>query len=294
MSENNFHTLMVNNTSGYWTPVDINVYSDNTPIIKLPKNVCLHDIDIYARPVFMSDLVATLAFAEFLKSKYGIKNLFLPYVPGARQDRDMGAGGDVLFMAKYVAEMINKVGFKGVFILDPHSSVTPALINNCKPFYSDGYYCLPPVDRYEGVIAPDGGAEKRAAAVAKYLGIPLYHAWKTRNTQTGAIDGVGCEDLPSGRGGQLLVVDDICDGGKTFVELGKYLLRTNYGLTLFVTHGIFSKGVKELLSVYDNIITTDSIITTQRFVKNKNVTVLDCFSKTKICCQFPSILPTPT
>ena len=61
------------------------------------------------------------------------------------------------------------------------------------------------------------------------------------------------------KGKNLLVVDDICDGGRTFIELGKVLREKQCGeLSLFVTHGIFSYGIDQLLDVYDRIYTTDS------------------------------------
>jgi len=286
LTSDNFRSLMVD-SYGELLPIDINVYSDNTPLIKLPDNyqrngINCNAIDIYARPTFMSDLVGTLAFAEYLKRQHGIRNLYLPYVPGARQDRDMGSGGDVLFMAKYVTNLINSVGFSNVFVLDPHSNVTPALINNCVSYYylPDFNDILPKLEiEFSGVVAPDGSAEKRALAFAKKYQIPLYHGWKTRNTKTGEIDGVGCEDLPDGDGKRLLVVDDICDGGKTFIELGKLLRNKNYVLTLFVTHGIFSKGINDLSTIYSRIVTTNSLTRTQSLLNNRYVTVCDCFRK---------------
>ena len=46
-----------------------------------------------------------------------------------------------------------------------------------------------------------------------------------------------------------LIVDDIIDGGRTFIELSKELVRKGIDksqINLYVTHGIFSKGFTEL------------------------------------------------
>ena len=74
------------------------------------------------------------------------------------------------------------------------------------------------------------------------------------------------------KGKVCLVVDDICDGGRTFVELGDRLneakSHSNY---LFVSHGIFSAGFDELKRYYAGIGTTNS------FWESRNVNNCDVF-----------------
>lgn len=64
----------------------------------------------------------------------------------------------------------------------------------------------------------------------------------------------------------ILIVDDICDGGATFIELAKIIKPMNPGsLTLFVTHGIFRNGTDSLYEAgFDRVITTDSLPQTQQ------------------------------
>lgn len=57
---------------------------------------------------------------------------------------------------------------------------------------------------------------------------------------------------------KLVVLDDICDGGATFISIAKALVGVGVSQKpiLCISHGIFSKGVegiKELLGVYDSI-----------------------------------------
>jgi ribose-phosphate pyrophosphokinase len=152
-----------------------------------------------------------------------------------------------------------------VTILDPHSEVISGLINNCKVVHSDivcqayspfwdcnNLYCA--------VVSPDAGAEKRASRFAKAWKVPLVHAWKTRSVIDGSISGFGVEPFACEAGKKVLVVDDICDGGGTFLGLGEKLLQLEIKADLFVTHGIFSKGTKSLLKVFENVYTTDSIV----------------------------------
>jgi ribose-phosphate pyrophosphokinase len=60
----------------------------------------------------------------------------------------------------------------------------------------------------------------------------------------------------------VVVVDDICDGGGTFLGVAA-AMRARYGgalqLHLFTSHGIYSKGAHVLLeSAYQTIGSTDS------------------------------------
>jgi ribose-phosphate pyrophosphokinase len=83
---------------------------------------------------------------------------------------------------------------------------------------------------------------------------------KKRDPETGKLDGFSIYDYdpnPNSNGTELLIVDDICDGGGTFVGLAKKLREAGAKkVHLFVTHGIFSKGVP--LEGIDTIYTTDS------------------------------------
>jgi ribose-phosphate pyrophosphokinase len=86
---------------------------------------------------------------------------------------------------------------------------------------------------------------------------------KVRNPETGALSSpvvlneklleFALKDINS----QFIVVDDIIDGGGTFIQLGKKLVE-EYGVStgnlhLFATHGIFSKGLDNLRKYYRTI-----------------------------------------
>ncbi|KAG1390037.1 hypothetical protein G6F58_013116 [Rhizopus delemar] len=96
------------------------------------------------------------------------------------------------------------------------------------------------------LMAPDAGARKRVQALAKKLGVAdVRFAEKVRDPQTGRITEPRVpDDIPAQ---PVLVVDDICDGGRTFLELAAALRdKTRQPLYLYVTHGLFSKGLGEL------------------------------------------------
>lgn len=62
----------------------------------------------------------------------------------------------------------------------------------------------------------------------------------------------------------FIIIDDICDGGATFINIASKIKEYYKGfkyepkIYLIVTHGIFSKGFKELSEYFDGIYCTNS------------------------------------
>lgn len=198
-----------------------------------------------------NDLFKLAMWADACKRHGGLKTILaLPYLPGARQDRGEPLG------AKVYADFINSLGIDRVVTLDPHSDVAPALYDRLTVV---PLTALPIWDqlkgKYTGVIIPDVGAVKRAQAVADKLGVPTIQASKKRDFATGKLSGFECDPMPVI--GRYLVVDDICDGGGTFLGLAE-VINPYQKLDLWVTHGIFSKGMDALQLRYSEIYNTSS------------------------------------
>lgn len=185
--------------------------------------------------------------------------LFMPYMPAARQDRVMVPGESLT--VKVYADLINSMNFESVMIFDPHSEVTPALINNCKVISNYKFIekVIADINSEVILISPDGGALKKIYKVSEYLGgMPVVECSKSRNVKNGQLEGfkVYDDDL---KGKPCLIVDDICDGGGTFIGLAKELKLKHAGeLYLAVSHGIFSKGTEVLSQYFSKVYTTDS------------------------------------
>jgi ribose-phosphate pyrophosphokinase len=170
------------------------------------------------------------------------------------------------FSLKVFANLINGLNFERVTVVDPHSDVAGAVfdrltvitqfdvINRFEAF-SKAVMATPSV-----FVSPDAGANKKTSVLAGYFNHSEFiRADKLRDLTNGNIKEtiVYAEDL-SGR--TVVIADDLCDGGKTFIELAK-VLRTKGAakVILYVTHGIFSKGIKTVLSGgIDQIYMTDS------------------------------------
>lgn len=262
---NNAHSTYDTYVSSTSYPVVPGTYPDGTPLIDSKLMFRGFD-DLLVRPTSMQSFVTAMFLVDAIRDRGGkMERLILPSIPGARQDR-LNPEGDYLFTVKSVAKMINDRGFDEVVTVDPHSNVGPALIDRCHVvplaevltgfnLDSDGQEVNL---GYEAVIAPDAGASRRAFEVAQLLEIPVWQAGKHRDVATGKLSGFEApRDVKEY--GKYLLVDDICDGGGTFLGLAgafpKYAR-----LDLYVTHGIFSQGTDKLLERFDNIFTTDSTL----------------------------------
>ncbi|QYJ20642.1 ribose-phosphate pyrophosphokinase-like domain-containing protein [Achromobacter sp. ES-001] len=184
-------------------------------------------------------------------------HLDMPYVPYARQDRVCNPG-EALGAAVF-CKLINDQQYATVTITEPHSDVTPALLQRVRVVDAAAFVgralAAPAFAKGVTLMAPDAGARKRVQALAKKLGVAdVRYAEKVRDPQTGRITETRVpDDIPDQ---PILVVDDICDGGRTFLELALALAdKTRQPLYLYVTHGIFSHGLTALNERYAGVFT---------------------------------------
>lgn len=235
-------------------------FSGGEPHIKIESGFdVLQNVTITHRVNSFNDLGLICVTVDALK-RMGVKviNLFIPYFPAARQDRVMIPGEPL--SVKVYADILNSLGLNKVMVFDAHSEVTPALVNDCEviPNYTFIQKVLKEIGSDAKLISPDGGALKKIYKVSEFLGgVEVVECSKSRDVKTGKLSGfkVYADDL---EGMNCLIVDDICDGGGTFIGLAEELKKKNAGkLYLAVSHGIFNKGF-ESLTVFEKIFTTNS------------------------------------
>lgn len=211
----------------------------NTVIISA-KIKTSHDV------LALTMLVDAVSRLEYLENKAEFI-LNLPYIPYARQDRVMQPGEALSIKA--FANIINSLNFDKVVVDDPHSDVSAALLNNVH-IRSQDYLIQKFHIHFAGkdvtIVAPDAGARKKAQKVADRMRLPLVEAGKVRDLKTNQITGTAVFGDVEGR--ECVIVDDICDGGRTFIALAQALKEKGAKrVILYVTHGIFSFGKKVIL-----------------------------------------------
>ena len=210
----------------------------------------------------MDELVTVLMLAEHLHDHRIPTTLFMPYVPNARMDR-VHSDAEV-FTLRHFCKMINGAGFSSVHILDPHSNVTPALIDRVVVHSPDVYisHALSLIiEKHRSrpfVVYPDDGAAKRYS-----LGVcDVVYGVKKRDWSTGRIEGLMLNGrIPENR--PALIVDDICSYGGTFARTAETLREAGVQhIYLYITHcerNIYDGHLFEDHLV-DGVFTTDSIM----------------------------------
>lgn len=178
----------------------------------------------------------------------------IPYFPNARQDRRTQRGES--FALKVYADFLNSLKADRVISLDPHSNVLAAVVNNFHPVDQAKLWVewvVQWADTFEGdcvLVYPDAGAKKKTEEIAELANLQIRHkritvqgASKDRDPKTGKLNISFQGDLSDCH---VLIVDDICDGGGTFLGLANEIsLNASTGvrsMTLAVTHGLYTKG----------------------------------------------------
>ncbi len=244
------------------------VFPDSQPHIKIDAGCLLktdrnETVKVISRISNANDLLNVLFVKNTLDySEFERVELHVSYLLAARMDRVMLEGEP--FSLKVISSILNGAGFKKISIFDPHSEVTTALINRSYSI-SNQEFVKDALDDYFRsndksdfcLVSPDAGALKKIHKLALYLGIEnLVECMKERDVKTGALTNfkTTTQDLTNQT---CFIIDDICDGGGTFVGTAKMLKEKGAKkVVLVVTHGIFSKGSH--LEFIDEIYTTDS------------------------------------
>lgn len=233
-------------------------------------------IKIYSRFTSFQDLELILCATAALKN-LGMTDIFLyiPYFLGGRSDRKFEEGS-INYIRDVVAPIINAQNYKSVLVLDPHSDVIEACINRFDKIdnYNIIKAALTAIDNTNSarekmcIVSPDAGALKKIYGVAKHFDIrDVLTAAKVRDLSTGKILHTEIPNIStSSEPKNFVIIDDICDGGRTFIEVAKAirerrpaLMCPNDKIFLVVTHGIFSNGLYELSKWVDGIYTTNSV-----------------------------------
>jgi ribose-phosphate pyrophosphokinase len=190
-----------------------------------------------------------------------IDSIFITYLMGARMDRRTTIHQP--FTLKFVAGVINSLNAYNVNVFHPHSHVAGELIWELKEFSNSAFITQVFKEINDAsliYVVPDQGATSMVTRLAALHMRDIVYGKKRRNSLTGALEGfevnigdVDIKDRP------CMIIDDLCDGGGTFLGLAAVLKEKGAGdLYLAVSHGIFSKGITELTRVFKQVFTTNS------------------------------------
>lgn len=242
---------------------------------------CHYDKGVYIKSRLNNflDLELIICATKSLRS-LGVKeiHLYVPYFVGARSDRQFEEGSN-RYLADVICPIINSLNFESITVLDPHSYVLGNLLNGFKSISNVDLVKWATLDIGTKAfklgrdpenyifISPDAGALHKIYKVAQSMNFTdeIITCSKERDTE-GKLTKVNVPVIfdKTNSPKDYIIIDDICDGGATFINISKELISKakEYSfkpkIYLIVTHGIFSAGYKELGKYFDGIYCTNS------------------------------------
>lgn len=225
-----------------------------------------------------SDLIKLMFVKNYIDSIFRDVKAFLTiyYMPYSRMDR---SENESAFTLKYISNFINSLDFYKVKVVEPHSDVTTALLNNVEPLYVN-FDLVEKVKEEVGfneekdyIVFPDAGASKRYSNMKAQNTL---FCNKVRDFKTGEIKGLELVgDTSKAYGRTAIIVDDLSSYGGTFIHTADRLREEGFvEVILLVAHAenvIFqrnSRTGKLLFEHVDKLFTTDSILTEQKEWQN--------------------------
>jgi ribose-phosphate pyrophosphokinase len=239
--------------------------------------------DDLIRTYLLCDAVCALEIDEYGEAG-GNVSLIVPYYPYSRADRRF-TNGDCL--GKSVTKDILGAAFAFIPVtLDIHSRGESFSYFNIEPVKeiqkAGSMFCNGTDSINVNVLFPDKGARERYMDLvtmnpwfygSKWANVSIYHCEKNRDPKTGKLSGFTVPAI--NKSIPTIIIDDICDGGGTFLGIAKELDMPKELLGLYVTHGIFSQGFDKLSDAFGHIYTTNSFYDKQE--GTDPVKVINCF-----------------
>jgi ribose-phosphate pyrophosphokinase len=241
----------------------------------------LKTLDVYTQGVIIStniknsdDIMELLllidAVSEFVDDHQIM--VFLPYLPYARADRRFMEGdchGKDVFLSLFYGTVVSR---SNLFTLDVHSESEHAEYWNVPVdgVLQDVIEQVRDKGQFVNILYPDKGAETRYSEkeyqrLVKNEDNLIYFCEKERDPITGKLLGFKVPEIDESI--PTVIIDDLCDGGGTFLGIASKLKMDRNLLNLYVTHGLFSKGFEDLSKVFSKIYTTDSFLDLSTDVK---------------------------
>jgi ribose-phosphate pyrophosphokinase len=270
--------LLLNNQ-----PIDYFLFSGGEFQVKLPHKLDTERAHLTWKPIDASEITLLALTVSALKHMgFNDIDLDILYLPYARQDRVCAKGE--AHSLEVICKFLNSLDITVIRLWDVHNKdKTLELLDDqfgvhLEPYHIfDRFKILDDFDLDNLILcAPDDGAFGRVSDVANQLTqtTPIVLN-KVRDPENGKITGMKFNQYNrSVEGWNVLIIDDICDGGATFNQAAQILKEQGAeNLYLYVTHGIFSKGLDLLQENYKHII-CHHVLHDDKFQSTDRLTIL--------------------
>ena len=256
-------------------PIKVIKFSDDSSNMKLevPEQLVKYPPSAYysisvdpttPADAYLWEIILTVsAIEETFGTSWGREILHLPYLPHARADRVFETGN--AFPLKMFFEAVAFM-FDEILLTDPHSNYYEQYAKDddspdltVKHQHNCFIETVRDIESGSVLVSPDKGAAKKIYKLQQVLdnrtiATFVIEADKKRDVSTGRILETTLPEDFDYVGKTFYIVDDLCDGGGTFIPLAKHLKeRGAKEVNLYVTHMIGAKGLDMLREYIDNV-----------------------------------------
>lgn len=215
------------------------------------------EVSIKCRITSAEDLFILMQVSDILVRHGMYFSIIIYYLMGMRMDRVMDFNRP--FTLKMVVNILDHLGASIIYIYTPHSKEVYNLFKNTQVLRLVPAEQFPfSVDDFQ-IVLPDEGAVKRY--LPHSLAKDVIVGEKVRDVETGKILSIKIKN-PEAIDGErpLLMLDDLCDGGGTFVGLADVIreIRPDIVINIAVNHMVNPKGIENLSKNFNHVFFTNS------------------------------------
>lgn len=234
------------------------------------------EINVRCRITSAEELFILMQVSDILR-RHGMRfSISIYYLMGMGMDRVMSFNRP--YTLNMVVHVLDNLGAYGIYLFCPHSSTALDLFR-----YTSVAQINP--DRLDSIVnttfndyqivLPDAGAIERAGVHDIPEGVLIGE--KVRNVTTGKIESIKIKNPEVIDGRPLLIQDDLCDGGGTFIGLAQAIREINpkADINIVVCHMVNPKGIENLSKNFNHVWFTNSYKDWQNEVLPENVTVIE-------------------
>lgn len=236
----------------------ISHFPDGEVQISLEEPFNKDDIHVICRITSAEELFILMQVADILNRNVNYWDLAIYYLMGT--DRVMSTNRP--FTLNIIAKILDNLQAAHIWIFEPHSEVTLesfdfTSVSRVHP-WKWGLEQKERIDECQ-LVLPDAGAAKRY--FDNDVPNDVLIGKKVRDVNTGKIQSIRIENPEAlDKNLPLLVLDDLCDGGGTFVGLAIAIKEINPDavINIVVSHMVNPKGIENLSKNYNHVWFTNS------------------------------------
>lgn len=230
----------------------------DTEAVKNSQEIVITVLDASSKTIIQALMLADAV--KIINPEVTISG-YMPYLPYGRQDRVCSSGES--FSLKLFSEMM-KLRFDNIYSFDMHSKASEILFDNTpipRSYISTSTQtikCLKEFLDFDFLaLSPDKGAIRRAQLLTPGRDIAVLNKIRDNGKIIQTTDEKSVRLIENAK--NIVISDDICDGGGTFLGAASFIRKFNKDAKLYlvISHAIFSKGIKELLEIFEDVLVVD-------------------------------------